>query len=82
MIYECDDCKKQFEDSEILLKPLPATLEVIESKVRIYNVISKRNFRITPIIQTVEGDCSMHCPHCGKWHRFGFDVVKKKRRRK
>jgi hypothetical protein len=76
MIYECDDCKKTFVESGIWFKPLATNLQIVGASFMIYNVISKKASRISSMDQVKDGDCAMHCPHCGKVHLFGFNTVK------
>lgn len=69
--YKCDECKRTFKASEVVLRSPIKNIDMIRSVM----VVGADDCIYSTRYGENEGDRIMHCPHCNHVHLFGFDVA-------
>jgi len=71
--YMCDDCKKTFAGKDVKLEALADNINIFGQMIFVVDKDDK--IRGTSTAKAKEGDRTIHCPHCGYTHLFGFTKV-------
>lgn len=67
--FKCDECQKSFVGKDVVLKPAHQNMSIPFCTM----MFVAENGTIVGRSSAQDGDQTMHCPHCGQLHLFGFD---------